>query len=177
MTSESVPAGRCHKFPVTVRDARAEDEQFLYELYLSTRSEETKAWGLDERVLDDIMRLQFAGHQRHFSAQPFPVDHRIILVSDRPAGHVIVIRSDRENRLGDIALLPEHRGQGIGACFIEELFEEARATEKPLTLHVEKFNPAARLYQRMGFSVAADTGTHLRMEWNPSEHRKGDTRQ
>jgi ribosomal protein S18 acetylase RimI-like enzyme len=168
MIENFVPAGQRDNRTVTVREVRAEDEAFLYELYLSTRSEEIAAWGLEGAMLDNVMRLQFRAQQSHYSAQAFPVDHRIILVEDRPVGHIVVIRTDQEIRLGDIALLPEHRGRGIGAFFVEELFDEARETHKPVTLHVEKSNRAVRLYERMGFSVSGDTGTHFKMEWRPT---------
>jgi hypothetical protein len=32
---------------------------------------------------------------------------------------------------------------------------------------VEKFNPALRLYKRLGFFETSDEGVHLAMEWRP----------
>ena len=56
-----------------------------------------------------------------------------------------------EIRLVDISLLPEFRNRGLGTSLLRDLFTEAEAAGKPLTIHVEKFNPAMRLYQRLGF--------------------------
>ena len=61
----------------------------------------------------------------------------------------------------DIALLPEHRGAGIGAQLLRELQEEARSAGKSLTIHVERFNPALRLYERLGFRQVEDKGVYL----------------
>jgi ribosomal protein S18 acetylase RimI-like enzyme len=152
---------------ITLRPAQPEDEPFLYELYSSTRTEEISAWGLDPAQQETFLRLQFRGQQSHFRMQALDVDYRIILRDDRPIGQLIVIRSDREIRLADISLLPEHRGAGIGASLIFDLFDEAKEKRMPVTLHVEKTNRAARLYQRLGFIVTGDTGAHLKMEWQP----------
>ena len=34
-----------------------------------------------------------------------------------------------------------------------------------LRIHVERFNPALRLYERLGFHPIADRGVYLFMEW------------
>jgi ribosomal protein S18 acetylase RimI-like enzyme len=65
----------------------------------------------------------------------------------------------------DIALVPEHRGTGIGTQLLRELQEEARSAGKSLTIHVERFNPAMRLYERLGFRQIEDKGVYLLMEW------------
>jgi ribosomal protein S18 acetylase RimI-like enzyme len=76
-----------------------------------------------------------------------------------------VDRWDKEIRIMDIALLPEHRGVGIGTGLLRELQEEARAAGKSLSIHVEKFNPALRLYERLGFQPQEDKGVYLLMVW------------
>jgi hypothetical protein len=35
----------------------------------------------------------------------------------------------------------------------------------PLRIHVEKFNPALRWYERLGFRQIEDKGVYLFMEW------------
>jgi ribosomal protein S18 acetylase RimI-like enzyme len=78
-----------------------------------------------------------------------------------------VARWDREIRIMDIALLPEHRGSGIGSKLLRELQDEARAAGKTLSIHVERFNPALRLYERLGFQQVEDKGVYLLMSWGP----------
>jgi ribosomal protein S18 acetylase RimI-like enzyme len=152
---------------ITLRPAQPEDEPFLYELYSSTREEEISALGWDSAQQETFLRLQFRGQQSHYRMQAFDVDYRIISLDGRPIGQLIVIRSDREIRLADISLLPEFRAGGIGASLIRDLFAEAKERRMPVTLHVEKTNRAARLYQRLGFTAAGDLGAHLKMEWHP----------
>lgn len=51
-----------------------------------------------------------------------------------------------------IAVLPAHRGRGIGTALLEGLEREARDRHiNRLSLSVERENPAAALYQRLGF--------------------------
>lgn len=152
---------------VTLRPAVPDDEAFLYKLYGGTRSEEMQAWGLEAAQQEMILRLQFTARRQHYEIAFPGADHQIILCDDRPAGRILVFRSEREIRLVDIALVSEHRGAGIGASLIRGLMLEAQSASKPLVLHVEKSNRAARLYERLGFSTTADTGGHYRMEFVP----------
>ncbi len=64
----------------------------------------------------------------------------------------------------DITLAPAFRGLGIGSQLVRDLMDEGR----PVTLHVEAFNPARALYERLGFTAAQDErGAYLSMVWTP----------
>jgi ribosomal protein S18 acetylase RimI-like enzyme len=67
----------------------------------------------------------------------------------------------------DIALLPQWRGRGTGTALIEAALAEAAAAGQAVSIMVEKFNPALRLYKRLGFYETSDEGVHLAMEWRP----------
>jgi ribosomal protein S18 acetylase RimI-like enzyme len=71
-----------------------------------------------------------------------------------------VHRGDTEIRIVDIALLPEHRGKGIGTRLLRDVIAQG----KRVTIHVERMNPALRLYERLGFEVAEDKGVYLFLE-------------
>ena len=94
------------------------------------------------------------------------IEHSIILDGVRPIGRLMISRMEDEIRLVDIALLSEVRGNGIGAKLIADLLVIAQRENKPLRLHVEKFNRALQLYQRLGFRIIEDTGTQYFMEWH-----------
>ena len=65
----------------------------------------------------------------------------------------------------DIALLPKYRGAGIGTWVVRSLLDESTRSKKPVTLHVEPYNPAVRLYQRPGFRGVEQRGVNQFMEW------------
>ncbi len=56
----------------------------------------------------------------------------------------------------EVTLFPQFRNQGIGTRLMEVLLAYADALRRPSSLHVEPFNPAKRMYDRMGF-VATET--------------------
>jgi ribosomal protein S18 acetylase RimI-like enzyme len=69
----------------------------------------------------------------------------------------------RNSASSDIALLPEYCNRGIGTTLLRT--SEAATAGKPLRIHVERFNPALRLYERLGFTPIAGRGVYLFMEW------------
>lgn len=68
----------------------------------------------------------------------------------------------------DIAILPEFRGAGVGTAILSDLFAEAAAAGKTVTIHVEMYNPALKLYERLGFRRIGEHGVYLLMEWTPT---------
>ena len=92
----------------------------------------------------------------------------MILVDGEPAGRLYLHRGPSEIRIVDIALVPEHRGGGVGTRLLEDLFAEADEGGKSVTIHVERMNPALSLYERLGFTVAEDKGVYLFLERAPA---------
>lgn len=155
--------------PVTLRPATPADEPFLFRVYASTREEELAPvpWTTEQKraFLAQQFRAQSAYYREQYPAAAFDV----ILADGVPAGRLYVNRAAEEIRLIDIALLPEHRGAGVGGALLRELQDEARATRRRLTIHVEKMNPARRLYDRLGFRAVEDKGVYDFLEWRPEE--------
>ena len=73
-----------------------------------------------------------------------------------------------EIHIVDIALLPEFRGLGIGSRLMAAIMTEASQAAKAVSLHVERFNPALRWYERLGFSVVGSGPIYLEMVWRPA---------
>ena len=55
-----------------------------------------------------------------------------------------------------MALLPGHRGRGIGTALLRRLLAEAARESDAVSLSVSVSNPAARLYERLGFAVVGE---------------------
>jgi ribosomal protein S18 acetylase RimI-like enzyme len=155
---------------ITLRPIVPDDMDFLLRVYRSTREEEL-AMVLDwtEEMKAAFVRQQFeaqhAWYQDHYEGATFDV----ILVDGVPAGRLYVHQRQKEIRLVDIALLPEFRKGGLGTSILRDLMAEGEASNRPLTIHVEVYNPAMRLYERLGFRPIEERGPYLLMEWRPSQ--------
>ena len=159
------PDGRAK---ITLRSVTEEDMEFLCRVYHSTRLEElTMVPDWSDEQKESFVRQQFAAQHTWYHEHYTGASFDLILVDGAPAGRLYVHRRDREIRLMDITLLPEHRGRGLGSQVLAVLLAEAEATGKPLTIHVEKFNPAIRLYRRLGFATIEDRGVYDLLEWRP----------
>ncbi len=152
--------------PTSLRPIQHEDEALLFEIYASTRTDEMALLDWSDAQKEAFMRMQFNAQHQHYQ-KTFP-DARfdIILSGDRPIGRLYVHRRPDELHIVDIALLPEHRNQGVGSSLLKGLLAEARDAGKPVRIHVERNNPALHLYERLGFNRIGDTGIYFLMEWS-----------
>ena len=151
-----------------LRPVAAADDDFLYALSVTARADGPLLETLPASDREHLLRSQFELQRRHYALH-FPTSrHEIVLVGGRVVGRVWVDWRPEEARCLDIALLPDVRGAGLGGRIIEDLKAEGARRGVPLTLHVERNNPAARrLYERLGFRVEAATDTHTLMRWDP----------
>jgi ribosomal protein S18 acetylase RimI-like enzyme len=145
--------------------ATPEDQQFLRAVYVSTRVEELARVPWSDEQKRAFTDMQFAAQDADYRRNYPDAQYSIIEVQGVPAGRLYVDRCSKEIRIIDIALLPEYRRAGIGTKLLRELQHEAHTAGKTLTIHVEKFNPALRLYQRLGFRQIEDKGVYLFLEW------------
>ncbi len=93
----------------------------------------------------------------------------VIEVDGERTGRLYVYRGEKDIRIMDIAVAPSFRGRGIGTALIEELIEEARASQRSVSVHVEMQNPARALYDRLGFVAVGEHGVYVLMEWSQAK--------
>lgn len=151
---------------VRFRPIQEQDEEFLYRLYASTRAEELAQTLWSDAQKAEFLRMQFSAQHRHYLSHFAGAEFLLILRDAEPIGRLYAERRPAEVRLIDIALLPDFRGRGLGSALMKDLMGDARNQGLPVRLHVEKFNPALRLYERLGFRPVEDLGVHLLMEWD-----------
>jgi ribosomal protein S18 acetylase RimI-like enzyme len=154
-------------FAIARRPATDHDRGFLERVYASTREVELAAvpWSAAEKTA--FLRQQFKT-QHEYYRQVYPdAEYSILTCEGQDIGRLYVARLERETVIVDIALLPSWRGRGLGTQILSGLLAEAASMGRPVTLHVEKNNPAVRLYRRLGFSEAEDQGVYTSMRWSP----------
>lgn len=108
--------------------------------------------------------MQFDAQQCQYHARFPGADFDIVLLRGVPVGRFYAQRGPEDFVLIDIALLPEHRNAGIGGRLVGSLIAEARGAGKPLQAHVQRENPAWRLWQRLGFEEVGNDSAYLRIQ-------------
>lgn len=153
--------------PVTLRPIAAEDREFLYKVYASTREDELANVGWSSTEKEAFLRMQFDTQHRYYRQQFPQAAYDVILLDGKAIGRLYVDRSTQETHIIDIALLPEHRKAGIGSRLLKGIQDESAQAGKPILIYVEKNNPALGLYLKLGFVPKEDTGVYLAMRWSP----------
>jgi GNAT superfamily N-acetyltransferase len=153
--------------PLALRPAGPADAEFLYRVYANTRYEELAPTGWPPEQVEAFLRMQFHAQDTHYRTHFPAAAFDIILLAGEPAGRLYVDRRADEIRVVDISLLPEYRGRGAGSALFGALFDEATAAGVPVRIYVEAFNPARRLYDRLGFVQTDTTGVYHLLEWRP----------
>jgi ribosomal protein S18 acetylase RimI-like enzyme len=153
---------------IVLRPSLPEDRDVLRSIYATTRADELALtpWSDEEKAA--FVEMQFDAQDRWYRQIHPDGEFLLILRGGRPIGRLYVAQLADEIRLIDIALLPEERGRGIGTGLIERVISGADAAGLPVRLHVEPWNPALRLYERLGFRVVEERGINLFMERSPT---------
>ncbi len=149
---------------ISLRPVAPEDDGFLCRVYGSTREVELAQVGWDDAQKDAFVRMQFDAQRRYYAENYAGASFDVVLVDGEPAGRLYVARWPDQIRIVDIALLPRYRNRGVGSSLLQELLVEGDESGRPVTIHVERFNPALNLYARLGFVLSADKGVYLLLE-------------
>jgi ribosomal protein S18 acetylase RimI-like enzyme len=172
--AESSPAGRLRIPPglsgqgFALRPETEADVPFLRRLYISTRWEELAPlvdWTDAQKIA--FLDSQFDAQRSYYLSNYASAAFDVLEAQGVPAGRLYLDRQANTLLVVDIALLPEWCGRGIGTALLEAMFAEARLSGKGVTISVEKFNPAQRLYRRLGFREYAEDDVYWFMHWSP----------
>ena len=168
MGAKTVPFGwtRAAKAGLGFRRIAEADLTFLARLYASIRMEELGVIDWSEAQKAAFLQQQFQAQHAHYQQYYPNADWLVTVHAGEDIGRLYIERWPTQHRIIDIAFLPEHRGQGFGAALLHDLQDEAAAAGKAVSIHVEKFNPAMRLYRRLGFKTEDDKGVYDLMRWS-----------
>jgi ribosomal protein S18 acetylase RimI-like enzyme len=150
-----------------LRPAGPGDAELLYRIYASTREDELAIVPWDAAQKEAFLRMQFAAQDRYYHATFPDASYDLIISGEQVLGRLYVDRGETAWNVIDLALVPEHRRQGIGTKLLTQVLADAGAAGRPVHMHVERFNPARRLYDRLGFHQIADNGVYLLLERKP----------
>lgn len=140
------------------------DLPFLLRLYGTTREQELAQvdWTPEQKTAFVVQ--QFTAQHEYWREHYTDTSWDVIEIDGEPIGRLYVARWPDDIRIVDIAVLPGWQGRGVGSRLIGALLEEGDASARQVSIHVEMYNPARRLYERLGFEVAGEPhGVYLRM--------------
>lgn len=153
---------------IILRPISADDMTFLYRVYADTRGDELAVTGWNDAQKEAFLITQFEAQHRYYQEYYAGATFQVILHEGQPIGRLYLAHGPDELRVIDIALLPSYRSQGIGTTILTAILAEGQRLALPVRLHVERFNPALRLYIRLGFRQIADKGMYYLMEHTPT---------
>ena len=153
---------------IDLRTVTEADKDFLFSVYASTRADEMNLVDWSEEQKDAFLHMQFNAQTEHYSLHYPNAEYKIIERAGVPLGRLIVEDRGDHFLIMDLALLPEYRRMEIGTFLIQTLKQQAARLNLPLVLRVEFFNPAIRLYDRLGFVKSREVNmVHHELVWTP----------
>lgn len=161
------PSAALSALGVSCRLEREDDIPFIRRLYCEMRWEELAViqdW-TDEQKLGFLVQ-QYEAQRLHYARAYHDAEFLVLEQAGQPIGRLYLYRGNpKDIRIVDIGLLIALRNQGLGRAIIENVFDEARADGRSVSIHVEIFNPARHLYDRLGFVEIGEHGPYRLMEW------------
>lgn len=152
---------------VSLRQVTAGDRDLLFRVYSTSRDDELAIvpWTAGEKHA--FLKMQFNARERDLAARFDAKAYSVIERRGVAIGYLWVHRSTDELRIVDLALLPEHRGAGIGTELLNDVIAEAKELGVPVRLSIVASNPARRFYERLGFQPVGEAGVNQPMELLP----------
>jgi ribosomal protein S18 acetylase RimI-like enzyme len=154
---------------LTFRRVAEADLPFLARLYASIRMEEISVLDWSEAQKSAFLDQQFRAQHAHYQKYYPNADWLVTVHAGEDAGRLYIERLPTQHRIIDIAFMPDHRGKGFGGALLHDLMDEATSCGKAVSIHVEKLNPAMRLYRRLGFKTEEDKGVYDLMRWTATD--------
>lgn len=152
-----------------LRSINNKDEAILCQIYASTRTEEllqVTGWTTSQK--EAFLRAQFTAQHTYYQNNYKGADFWLINYGAQVIGR-LYLHTNYEGasmRIIDIAILPEWRNKGFGKKILAAVMELAGSINRSVTIHVERFNRAMKLYRKLGFELVSQTnGIYHLLEW------------
>jgi ribosomal protein S18 acetylase RimI-like enzyme len=155
--------------PIELRPATPDDSAFLFSVYRSSRLDDLTNLDWTGEQIEDFLAKQYEAQERFLKTDYPHAEELIVLRAGDRVGQMLIERGERELRMVDLALLPEHRNAGIGSHLIGRLLAEAEKSGSGFRVQVMRTNPAVGLFERLGLVRTGETGSHYQLEWRTNE--------
>jgi len=151
---------------LSLRLASEAEAEFVYDVQRVTLADYLpyvqERMGLSDERLHDALRDNVRRGQ-----------DQIVSLHGTDIGVLSVERRDDGYFVDKVLILPDYQRWGLGTHLMRAVLDEAFGQGLPVSLHVLKVNPARRLYERLGFTLAGETWTAYVMEATPPAVAEG----
>lgn len=135
------------------RECQFDDCEFilkLKELGMKWYIEKIYGWDLD--VQREFTKKELDEHIN---------DTRIIVLDNKDIGVTTFYEEDGEYIVGLIIVHPDYQGNGFATKILNDYIDIAKSKNKSIRLKTYMYNPAKRLYERLGFKQYDNDDTHV----------------
>ncbi len=152
-----------------LRPITANDEEKLCQIYSSTRKEELAQladWTVMQKEI--FLKSQFTAQHTYYQNNYKGAHFWVIEYGSQIIGRLYLHThyEGKSMRIIDISLLPEWRNKGLGKQILLAVMELAGSMNRSVTIHVESFNRAMKMYKKLGFVLVSQTnGVYHLLEW------------
>jgi ribosomal protein S18 acetylase RimI-like enzyme len=151
---------------VSLRRAGPGDEPLLYALFAADKAAEFVGIGWAEPQYRPLLEMQFRGRAMTCLAHYPEAEDWIVSLEDGTAvGRCLLVKTNQEDRVLDLVVLPQWRRRGVGTRILQELMHQSLVAGVAFRLRVARGNQALRLYARLGFEVIGEDGISFEMVW------------
>ena len=89
---------------------------------------------------------------------------KIIIVDGKDIGITTFIKRDNFYNIGLLMIHPDYQNKKIATNILNNYIRINKNDNKRLVLKTYKYNPARRLYERLGFKIYDEDNTHVYLE-------------
>jgi ribosomal protein S18 acetylase RimI-like enzyme len=141
---------------LTFRAAQASDMAFLLNLRADTMNVHLAAvaGAIDQQA--HVAHILF-----HFDAA------QIVSIKQQAVALLKAYSDEQQWHLVQVQVAPDYQGKGLGSQLVKKIMHQAGTEQKKVSLRVLTFNPAKALYERLGFTVIAQTDIDYEMIFDP----------
>ncbi|MEZ5455699.1 MAG: GNAT family N-acetyltransferase [Lysobacteraceae bacterium] len=157
---------------LSFRDEIPADRDCAMALYRSVREPELALTDWDETMRCAFVAQQFDAQAAQYRQHYLGAEFLLLQSGDAIIGRLYAHLTSAELRLMEVTLSPAERGSGLGTAITRCLLGLAASLGLPMTLHVEPFNPAYRLYQRLGFVKVREHNYYHFLQCLPEDARQ-----
>lgn len=154
------------------RNLEPGDERFRLQLFVTSREREFSA--LPDEIRSRLAMQQYESYLSGIRASHPEAQHLVFSLPDAahpaPAAGMISLAECGDHLLViDMAVLPHFRNRGIGALVLEAVMDMCRKTGQVMRGSVTPYNPARRLYARIGIKELDADHAYIPLEWHPEQ--------